>query len=102
MNNAHCLPRAVTTVASALFFLHGKGDIRQRMREWLAVSVNLCYLRRRKIDVARKRCSCQIATSSILRLSRDEKSGEAGLPAILSIVLDQVRGELSSTRVCKR
>ena len=37
-NNCHVIPLAVNAMASALFFYHNRGDIQERMREFLAVS----------------------------------------------------------------
>ncbi|GMS95850.1 hypothetical protein PENTCL1PPCAC_18025, partial [Pristionchus entomophagus] len=68
LNNCHCLPSALVTVSSALFFYHGKGDSHLRMREFLA-----------------------IASSSILRMCKEDSSREeAILPPILPIILDQI------------
>lgn len=37
-NNCHVIPLAVNGMASALFIYHNRGDIQERMREFLAVS----------------------------------------------------------------
>ena len=37
-NNCHVIPLAVNSMASALFYYHDRGDIQERMREFLAVS----------------------------------------------------------------
>lgn len=68
LNNCHCLPSALVTVSSALFYYHGKNDSHLRMREFLA-----------------------IASSSILRMCKEDSSREdAILPPILPIILDQI------------
>ncbi|KAK6041551.1 hypothetical protein COOONC_20946 [Cooperia oncophora] len=36
MNNTHCIPLAVNTIAGALFHHHGRGDTHLRMKEFLA------------------------------------------------------------------
>jgi len=37
-NNIHCLAQAINGIASALFTLTGKGDIEERLKEFLALS----------------------------------------------------------------
>lgn len=36
-NNAHCIARAINTIAGAVFTLHARGDVAERMKEFLAV-----------------------------------------------------------------
>ena len=36
-NNSHCLAKAVNSLASALFTIHGHGDVEERLKEFLAV-----------------------------------------------------------------
>ncbi|GMT24293.1 hypothetical protein PFISCL1PPCAC_15590, partial [Pristionchus fissidentatus] len=67
LNNCHCLPSALVTVSSALFAYHSKGDSHLRMREFLA-----------------------IASSSILRMCKDESKDDSIPTSILPIVLDQI------------
>ncbi|KIH65736.1 hypothetical protein ANCDUO_03941 [Ancylostoma duodenale] len=38
LNNTHCIPLAVNTMAGALFHHHGRGDIHLRMKEFLALA----------------------------------------------------------------
>ncbi|VDO42186.1 unnamed protein product [Haemonchus placei] len=38
MNNTHCIPLAVNTIAGALFHYHGRGDTHLRMKEFLALA----------------------------------------------------------------
>ncbi|KAJ1352261.1 hypothetical protein KIN20_008556 [Parelaphostrongylus tenuis] len=38
LNNMHCIPLAVNTVAGALFHFHARGDIHLRMKEFLALA----------------------------------------------------------------
>uniref|UniRef100_A0A158P906 Membrane-associated protein Hem n=1 Tax=Angiostrongylus cantonensis TaxID=6313 RepID=A0A158P906_ANGCA len=38
LNNMHCIPLAVNTVAGALFHYHARGDIHLRMKEFLALA----------------------------------------------------------------
>ncbi|CAB3410046.1 unnamed protein product [Caenorhabditis bovis] len=38
LNNCHCVPLAVNTIGAALFQFHEKGDIAQRMKEFLALA----------------------------------------------------------------
>ncbi|VDM37485.1 unnamed protein product [Toxocara canis] len=52
-NNSQCIPIAVTTLANALFCLHGRGDVVERMKEFLA-----------------------LASSGLLRLSEDANDFE--------------------------
>ena len=37
-NNCHCFAKAINAIAGALFTLHGRGDVEQRLQEFLAVS----------------------------------------------------------------
>ena len=39
-NNIHCLARAVNALAAALFTIHGPGDVDDRLKEFLAVSID--------------------------------------------------------------
>ncbi|KAK6009410.1 hypothetical protein OSTOST_25654 [Ostertagia ostertagi] len=38
LNNTHCIPLAVNTIAGALFHHHGRGDTHLRMKEFLALA----------------------------------------------------------------
>lgn len=38
-NNIHCLATAVNSIAGALFTLCGQGDVEERLKEFLAVSM---------------------------------------------------------------
>ncbi|CAI4228127.1 unnamed protein product [Auanema sp. JU1783] len=38
LNNSHCIPLAITTIAGALFYLHGRQDIQHRLKEFLALA----------------------------------------------------------------
>ncbi|KJH45944.1 hypothetical protein DICVIV_08022 [Dictyocaulus viviparus] len=38
LNNTHCIPLAVNTIAGALFHYHARGDIHLRMKEFLALA----------------------------------------------------------------
>ena len=37
-NNCHCFAKAINAIAGALFTLHGRGDVEERLQEFLAVS----------------------------------------------------------------
>lgn len=37
-NNCHCFAQAINAVAGALFTLHRRGDVEERLQEFLAVS----------------------------------------------------------------
>ncbi|CAJ0942504.1 unnamed protein product, partial [Mesorhabditis belari] len=69
LNNSHCVPLAISTLGSALFQLHGKKDIIQRMKEFLA-----------------------LASSAILRCGHesDVTGGEKRPLNFLAILLDQI------------
>ncbi|CAD6196765.1 unnamed protein product [Caenorhabditis auriculariae] len=67
-NNSHCIPLAVNTMASALFHLHGRGDIQLRMKEFLA-----------------------LASSGILRTAQEgEKDENSRSQTTLYIILEQL------------
>ncbi|XP_064603762.1 membrane-associated protein Hem-like isoform X2 [Liolophura sinensis] len=38
VNNIHCLAKAINGLAGALFSIHGKGDVEERLKEFLALS----------------------------------------------------------------
>ena len=38
-NNSHCLAKAINSLAGALFTIHGPGDVDERLKELLAVSI---------------------------------------------------------------
>ncbi|CAI5449654.1 unnamed protein product [Caenorhabditis angaria] len=38
LNNCHCVPLAINTIASSLFHLHERNDIQMRMKEFLALA----------------------------------------------------------------
>ncbi len=38
-NNSHCLAKAINSLAGALFTIHGPGDVEERLKEFLAVSL---------------------------------------------------------------
>ncbi len=38
-NNSHCLAKAINALAGALFTIHGPGDVEERLKEFLAVSL---------------------------------------------------------------
>jgi NCK-associated protein 1 len=43
LNNIHCLGKAINALAGSLFMIHGRNDIEDRLREFLAVrSINYC------------------------------------------------------------
>ncbi|PAV70382.1 hypothetical protein WR25_06421 [Diploscapter pachys] len=44
LNNSHCIPVAVNTMAGALFHLHNRNDTQMRMKEFLALASS-CILR---------------------------------------------------------
>ena len=43
-NNCHCFANAINAVAGALFTLHRRGDVEERLQEFLAVSFSLYNL----------------------------------------------------------
>lgn len=43
-NNIHCIATAVNNVFGALFTICGQGDIEDRMKEFLAVSIPICTI----------------------------------------------------------
>ncbi|VDM68353.1 unnamed protein product [Strongylus vulgaris] len=75
LNNTHCIPLAVNTMAGALFHHHGRGDIHLRMKEFLA-----------------------LASSSVLRAAQemDGRLDATNNQSALYIMLEQVYCQISN------
>ncbi|VDM63170.1 unnamed protein product [Angiostrongylus costaricensis] len=76
LNNMHCIPLAVNTVAGALFHYHARGDIHLRMKEFLASSKYIVF---------------ELASSSVLRIAQEQDGRQDAVSnqSALYVMLEQ-------------